>query len=504
MKTKRTGMQLLTSPLAAVVVAIAFSPVILSGQEPGTDAPPAAGGQAPAADAPTQEPGDTAAPTTDSPVPTDPAANPPASEASSAPAGDQAPAAGDPVAPPDVPADEPLPTDYEGLLAKWEQIRTSLVDLRTRFEAASELLEKDSIRVEYTSLLTRASNVIDRLRDVSLGGLTAENLDPAKLKTLLGIMLNDANEGADDRVLATAETLIALGVPADKFEQAARIERLSIPAREMFEEILIRQREFRADDLPRAKITTNRGVIEFELYENEAPNTVANFITLAKAGFYNGLKFHRVLEGFMAQGGDPNGDGTGGPGYTIPCECVTPEARRHFTGVLSMAKAPARDSGGSQFFITFSRNDSVRNLDGQHTVFGRVIAGQEVLDKLTRTHESTQFGEQPIEAAVADTIATIEIVRDRGHEYKVRKTGEAAEAPAETTEPPPAQPENPPADAVGEGGGNEPALSPDPPMTGDESQPAGEGSGDASGNPPETPPADAGGDGGTEGGGGRE
>ncbi len=525
MKTTRTGMQLLTSHLAAFVVAIAFSPVILAGQEPGTDAPPAAGGQDPGADGSTQKPGDTAAPSTESPAPADPAADAPATEASSAPAGDFAPAAGDPAAPPAAPADEPLPTDYEGLLAKWEQIRASLVDLRTRFDAAGELLEKDSIRVEYTSLLTRAGNVIDRLRDVSLGGLTAENLDPAKLKTLLGIMLNDANEGADDRVLATAETLIAMGVAPEKFEQSAKVERLSIPARELFEEILIRQREFKADDLPRAKITTNRGVIEVEFYENEAPNTVANFITLAKAGFYNGLKFHRVLEGFMAQGGDPNGDGSGGPGYTIPCECLTQDARRHFTGVLSMAKTPDRDTGGSQFFITYSRSSSVRLLDGQHTVFGRLIAGQEVLDKLTRTHEATQFGEQPIEAAVADTITTIEIVRDRGHEYKVRKTGEAAEVPAETPEPPTAQPENPPVDAAGEGGGNEPALSPDPPMAEGETPPAAEGGGDAGATadgdgeatdppaekpaespPAETPPASSGGsgEGGSDGGGGRE
>lgn len=501
MTQSRTGLQWLCHSLAAVAMAIVFVPQAVTAQEPGADSPPAASGADPGPETPTQDP-----------------ASPPAP--STPPAGEQAPASADPAAPATAPADEPLPTDYDGLLKKWDEIRAGLIDLRTRFEAAGELLEKDTIRVEYTSLLTKAGNVIDRLRDASLAGLTAENLDPAKLKTLLGIMLNDANEGADDRVLATADTLIALGVPAEKFEQAAKVERLSIPAREIFEEIQIRQREFKADDLPRARITTNRGVIEVELYENEAPNTVANFITLAKAGFYNGIKFHRVLEGFMAQGGDPNGDGTGGPGYTIPCECVSPEARRHFTGVLSMAKTAARDSGGSQFFITFSRNDSVRNLDGQHTVFGRVIAGQEVLDKLMRTHESTQFGEQPIEAAVADTITTVEIVRDRGHEYKFRKTGEAAEAPAAAAEPPPAQPENPPAE-----GGDNGAPSLDPPMPEGESPPATEGGGDgpaagstdgsaeptadkpAETQPAETPPAGAGGDGGEEsgnGGGGRE
>src|SRR3989304_3733740 len=101
----------------------------------------------------------------------------------------------------------------------------------------------------------------------------------------------------------------------------------------------IRETEASADDLPRVLIKTNKGDIEVELFENEAPNTVANFITLAEKGFYNGLSFHRVLPAFMAQGGDPKGDGTGGPGYTIPCECYQPNHRLHFRGSLSMAHA---------------------------------------------------------------------------------------------------------------------------------------------------------------------
>ena len=110
---------------------------------------------------------------------------------------------------------------------------------------------------------------------------------------------------------------------------------------------------------------TSEGDIEIELFENEAPNTVLNFITLVDKGFYNGLKFHRVLPGFMAQGGDPKGDGTGGPGYTIPCECYQPDHRLHFRGSLSMAHA-GRDTGGSQFFLTFV---PTQHLDGMHTGF---------------------------------------------------------------------------------------------------------------------------------------
>jgi cyclophilin family peptidyl-prolyl cis-trans isomerase len=186
-------------------------------------------------------------------------------------------------------------------------------------------------------------------------------------------------------------------------------------------------------------VTTPKGVIELELFEDQAPNTVANFLELVGSKFYDGVKFHRVLEGFMAQSGDPKGDGTGGPGYTIACECYTPEARRHFTGSLSMAKMPARDTGGSQFFIVFDRNEIVQRLDGKHTVFGRVLTGQDVVDALTRTHESTLTGEQQIAGVTPDTIVSAEVIRKRDHEYTVKKMGEVpAEQPAPT--PPPAAP----------------------------------------------------------------
>ena len=111
------------------------------------------------------------------------------------------------------------------------------------------------------------------------------------------------------------------------------------------------------------------------------PNTVGNFIFLVESGFYDGLTFHRVLPGFMAQGGCPNGTGTGGPGYTIYCECYEKNYRKHFAGSLSMAHAEQRDTGGSQFFITFTPQPQ---LNGKHTVFGRVIEGMEVLAKIQR------------------------------------------------------------------------------------------------------------------------
>lgn len=412
---------------------------------------------APAQEAtPVQNPVPETAPPAASPAtaPDAPPATPPAQDPTA-----QNPAAPDgATATPAAPAVE-LPRDFEGLLAHWESTRSRMTELAARFEATSDLTEKDAIRVEYTALLDGCSTTLDRLRDSALAGLTAENLDPRKLNTLMGILVHEANSDRDDRVLATADTLIALGVPASLFETASRLDRLSIPGREIFEEILVRQREAAANDLPRVKITTNRGVIELELFENEAPNTVANFISLAKAGFYNGLKFHRVIEGFMAQGGDPDGNGTGGPGYTIACECSSPEARRHFTGSVSMAHA-GRDTGGSQFFAIFTRSPDVRRLDGKHTVFGRVVSGFEVLESLTRTAESSSFGEQPIDGAVPDVMEKVEVVRDRGTEYnpvKVLPEGKTEE-PAT---PPPA---NPPTGgtAPAADGGNPPDPAKDP------------------------------------------
>lgn len=115
------------------------------------------------------------------------------------------------------------------------------------------------------------------------------------------------------------------------------------------------------------------------LYEEDAPGTVANFTKLAKDGFYDGLTFHRVIPDFVIQGGCPNGTGSGGPGYTIPCE-LDGKLQYHDRGVLSMAHA-GRDTGGSQFFVCHNRNRT-RHLDRNHTCFGKVYEGDEVIDKI--------------------------------------------------------------------------------------------------------------------------
>jgi cyclophilin family peptidyl-prolyl cis-trans isomerase len=174
----------------------------------------------------------------------------------------------------------------------------------------------------------------------------------------------------------------------------------------------LREQEKLADDLPRVLLKTNKGDIELELFENEAPNTVANFISLVEKGFYDGLTFHRVVGQLAAQAGSPKGDGTGGPGYTIRSECYQPNHRLHFRGSLSMANR-GRDTGGSQFFIAFR---PLKELDGKYTVFGRVVRGMEVLARLQR--RDPQPGDEEEQLPKPDKILEARVLRKRPHPYE--------------------------------------------------------------------------------------
>ena len=128
------------------------------------------------------------------------------------------------------------------------------------------------------------------------------------------------------------------------------------------------------------EIQTSKGVLKFELYDDDAPGTVANFKKLISENFYDGLTFHRVIPGFMIQGGCPNGTGAGGPGYTIDCE-TKGTRQQHDRGVMSMAhRGP--NTGGSQFFICHNRSNT-KHLDGVHTCFGKITEGLDILDDIT-------------------------------------------------------------------------------------------------------------------------
>ncbi|MDY4675763.1 MAG: peptidylprolyl isomerase [Candidatus Borkfalkiaceae bacterium] len=158
---------------------------------------------------------------------------------------------------------------------------------------------------------------------------------------------------------------------------------------------------------PIVTITMNNGgVMKAELYPEIAPNTVNNFIALANGGFYNGIIFHRVIEGFMIQGGDPTGTGMGGPGYSIKGEFSANGFKndlKHSRGVLSMARSARPNSAGSQFFIM---HDNAPHLDGQYAAFGKLTEGYDVLDAIaeTRTDYSDRpYDEQRIKSMTVET-----------------------------------------------------------------------------------------------------
>jgi peptidyl-prolyl cis-trans isomerase A (cyclophilin A)/peptidyl-prolyl cis-trans isomerase B (cyclophilin B) len=167
----------------------------------------------------------------------------------------------------------------------------------------------------------------------------------------------------------------------------------------MFGHTELKTYDYSADEMAKfqwAKMTTSKGVMWIKLYGDETPNTVANFATLANDGYYNNLNFHRVIPGFMAQGGCPHGTGTGGPGWAIPCE-TSLNTHKHVKGSLSMAHA-GPNTGGSQFFICFV---PCPHLDGVHTVFGGIEAddadSMAVLDSIEGQ----------------DTIESVEILAER-------------------------------------------------------------------------------------------
>lgn len=157
-------------------------------------------------------------------------------------------------------------------------------------------------------------------------------------------------------------------------------------------------------ELPIATIVVkDYGTIEAELYPSKAPNTVNNFISLANSGFYDGLTFHRIIDGFMIQGGDPEGNGTGGPGYSIAGEFssngYTENDLKHTDGVLSMARARSKDSAGSQFFIMVG---DYNNLDGEYAAFGKVISGLDIVKNISKV--ATDNNDKPKKEVVIESI----------------------------------------------------------------------------------------------------
>lgn len=163
------------------------------------------------------------------------------------------------------------------------------------------------------------------------------------------------------------------------------------------------------------------GTITIELYPDMAPNTVANFVNLIEEGFYDGLTFHRSVPGFVLQGGDPNGDGTGGPGYTIKGEFssngYTKNTLSHTRGVISMARSRDNDSAGSQFFIVLD-DSATYSLDGLYAGFGRVTEGMDIIDEIVANEEIADDVTGALEENVVITKVTVDTF---GETYNVEK-----------------------------------------------------------------------------------
>lgn len=332
---------------------------------------------------------------------------------------------------------------FEQLFAELQEKTERAQELRAQYEAA-EAGEREALAEQFNALVDELNAMTPALSEATIAAYKAAPNEDEEVTNTLAMV---------------AQNLIA----SDRFEQARQATRLMVehehPERQRFamagmaafavgdfeeaeqffeqakeegamprqamqfassvedyleyaeRERRIREAEAEADDLPRVRMRTTEGEMVIELFEDHAPNTVANFITLVEDGFYDDVVFHRVLPNFMAQGGDPTGTGGGGPGYAIECE-LDGEYRHHFRGTLSMAHA-GEDTGGSQFFLTFLPTP---HLNGRHTAFGRVIEGMDVLAELNRVNP-----QRPQPNVEPSRIIEAQVIRKRDHDYEVEK-----------------------------------------------------------------------------------
>ncbi|MGH7134141.1 MAG: peptidylprolyl isomerase, partial [Pirellulales bacterium] len=314
---------------------------------------------------------------------------------------------------------DPAVAEFDKVFADWKELLSKLKDLRATYIATPRKGGlREPIKQEYDDLVKEGEKMEPKVVAAAEAAFAAApNAQPEIGKFLAEELKYNVEHDNYELAVEIARTLIDNGYDnpriynyggiaaygANEFDDAEKWLKegdkqsvLEVEAkqflshikqyREMWKtEAALRDAEANAD-LPRVLLKTNKGDIVVELFENEAPNTVANFVSLVEKKFYDGVPFHRVLPHFMAQGGDPEGTGQGGPGYKIPDEIDRSDFRNHFRGSLSMANTGAPNSGGSQFFIMFRPSGPAAgyNLNGKHTVFGRIIDGMDVLARIQR------------------------------------------------------------------------------------------------------------------------
>jgi cyclophilin family peptidyl-prolyl cis-trans isomerase len=336
--------------------------------------------------------------------------------------------------------------EYEQTFAQFRELLRQSQEVQNRFAAAPPD-QRAALEEKHSALVREGTDMLPKLK-VQAEKVYLANPKDQKVADLMFAMVITAMRADEyDEVLRICHLLIDHNYARDELYNLAGIAAFSLSdfddaekylntavanksidprGQELLNELpdyrqkWARELKFQAADakagnLPRVKLTVAdhankiKGEIVVELFEDEAPNTVANFVSLVGKHFYDGLKFHRVLPGFMAQGGDPKGDGTGGPGYRIPDEFALPNHRDHFRGSLSMAHAADKDTAGSQFFICFA---PAKQLDDHFTVFGRVVEGLDVLAKIRRIDP-----DHPSPTIQADKILKAELIRKRQHDY---------------------------------------------------------------------------------------
>jgi cyclophilin family peptidyl-prolyl cis-trans isomerase len=389
-------------------------------EKPAVEKPAA---EKPAAEKPTAEKPTAEKPTAEKPTAEKPAAEKPAAE----PAGD-----------PDA------AKKFDALLTAWKAVLKELRDIKIKYQTAPDS-ETEALKKQWDAAIARGESLMPQLLATGKAAyLAAPNVDLNLTRFLVRFVADSIEHDDFEPAFELAELLIANQCEVPEiyqfagtaafcvneftkaeayFKQAQEAGVLTNETAKKFQGSLaeykqlwpaeeeIRKKEAEKNDLPRVKLATTKGDVIVELFENEAPETVGNFVSLVESKFYDGRVFHRVLPNFMAQGGCPIGNGTGDAGYKIYCETEKPNHRNHFRGTLSMAHA-GKDTGGSQFFLTFVPTP---HLNGRHTAFGRVVEGLDVLAKLQRIDPDAPVKPEP------DKIVKAEVVRKRDHKYEPNK-----------------------------------------------------------------------------------
>lgn len=349
-----------------------------------------------------------------------------------------------------------LQADYDAKLDRWRDTIKQIRATGIRYMDSDDAAGAKDLRKEWNSLREQGRAQQEDLIDAATALYKALKNPSADLSALLArIQAKKLKAGFPDEAYELGQLLLKqfpkdseiqfatakAAIYTNHFEEANTFAQgygtmlqgdKSIATRFLFPQLselrskFKREQELRAaeessdDPLPLVTFETSQGQIVVELFENEAPSTVANFINLVEEGQYNGMLIHRVIKNYIAQTGEKFVNGKfAAPDYSIYDECKEDDARFHFRGSLSMAKTHQADSANTQFFFC---HRALPHLDGIHTVFGRIVSGWDTLNRLTHTHfHNDKDEEEAIKEATLDYIISAKVTRKRDHAYEVQK-----------------------------------------------------------------------------------